>query len=157
MPHAEYEVYGPRSKATISRSSGARRLRARDAAVMPAASPPMTTSRSVTRVYGSRGRLRAQAAQRLDHGLGLGDEPPTERPRRYELLDRARSLPGRVALAIGVDARRLVTAGEVQRPLLHRLHDLLRERAHLAGVVVVVLSRLVPDRAQRLAGERATD
>jgi hypothetical protein len=44
MPQAEYEVWGLRSKATMSNSD--RRRRACDAALMPAASPPMTTSRS---------------------------------------------------------------------------------------------------------------
>src|SRR5215471_15377055 len=156
MPHAEYEVYGPRSKATISRSSGCRRRRARDAAVMPAASPPMTTSRSVTPSCASRRGLRPQAADRLDHSLRLGDEPAYELARRDELLDRARSLPGGVALPIGVDIGRLA-AGEVKRPFLHRLHDLLRERTHLGGMVVVVLGRLVPDGAQRLARECAAD
>src|SRR5215207_1934578 len=157
MPHAEYEVYGPRSKATISRSSGSRRRRARDAAVMPAASPPMTTSRSVTPRRGSRRRLCPQAAERLDHGFGLGHEPPHEFPRRHEGVDGARPLPGRVALAVGVDAGGLVAAGEVQRPLLHRLEDLLRERLELLGVLVVVLRGLVAHRAQRLAGERPAD
>src|SRR4051794_9888101 len=44
MPHAEYEVYSPRSKATTSRS-GSRR-RALVAALIPAASPPTIASRS---------------------------------------------------------------------------------------------------------------
>src|SRR5919107_6367710 len=43
MPHAGYDVYGPRSNATISRS-GSRR-RAALAALMPAASPPTIASR----------------------------------------------------------------------------------------------------------------
>lgn len=46
MPQAEYEVKWPRSNTTISRSSGPFILRACDAADIPAASPPMTTSRS---------------------------------------------------------------------------------------------------------------
>ncbi len=46
MPHAEYDVARPRSKATISRSSALRRLRAWLAALIPAASPPTTTSLS---------------------------------------------------------------------------------------------------------------
>src|SRR5262245_43470362 len=131
MPHAEYDVYGPRSNATISSSSGLRRRRARAAAVMPAASPPMTTSRSVTRRCRSRGRLCAQAAERLDHGFGLGHEPPDELARRHEFLDRARPLARRVALTVGVDAGGFVAAGEVQRAFLHRPHDLPRERAPL--------------------------
>lgn len=47
MPQAEYEEKWPRSKATMLSSSGPFSLRACDAADMPAASPPMTTSRSV--------------------------------------------------------------------------------------------------------------
>src|SRR3954452_24495857 len=43
MPHAEYDVYGPRSNATTSRS-GSRRL-AVLAALIPAASPPTIASR----------------------------------------------------------------------------------------------------------------
>src|SRR3954452_13953414 len=43
MPHAEYDVYGPRSNATTSRS-GSRR-RAVLAALIPAASPPMIARR----------------------------------------------------------------------------------------------------------------
>src|SRR3954447_25464893 len=43
MPHAEYEVYGPHSKATTSRS-GSRRF-AVLAALIPAASPPTIASR----------------------------------------------------------------------------------------------------------------
>src|SRR4051794_22766900 len=43
MPHAEYDVYGPRSKATTS-SFGSRRF-AVLAALMPAASPPTIASR----------------------------------------------------------------------------------------------------------------
>src|SRR5512135_2244409 len=48
MPQAEYDVKPPRSNATISRSSGPRRRRACDAALIPAASAPMTTIRSRT-------------------------------------------------------------------------------------------------------------
>src|SRR5947199_44040 len=157
MPHAEYDVYGPRSKATISRSSGSRRRRARAAAVIPAASPPMTTSRSVTRRGGSCRRLRPQAAERLDHCLGLGDEPPHELARGHEGVDGARSLSGRIALAVGVDAGGLVPTRQVQRAFLHRLEQLLRERPQVIGVIVVVLRGLVADGPQRLARERPAD
>src|SRR3954453_9439081 len=44
MPQAEYDVYGPRSKATISSPSS--RRRALVAALIPAASPPTMASRS---------------------------------------------------------------------------------------------------------------
>src|SRR3954465_7742576 len=43
MPHAEYDVYGPRSKATTSRSRS--RRFAVLAALIPAASPPTIASR----------------------------------------------------------------------------------------------------------------
>ena len=46
MPQAEYEAWWPRSSATTSRSSPRSRL-ACDAAVIPAASPPTTTTRSL--------------------------------------------------------------------------------------------------------------
>ncbi|GHB81186.1 hypothetical protein GCM10010347_59990 [Streptomyces cirratus] len=46
MPHAEYEVKCPRSKAVIASSSGPFNRRAWEAAAIPAASPPTTTSRS---------------------------------------------------------------------------------------------------------------
>src|SRR5918994_4838085 len=49
MPHAEYDVYGPRSKATTSRS-GSRRFAA-EAALRPAASPPMIARRMRATVY----------------------------------------------------------------------------------------------------------
>src|SRR5437660_1770741 len=104
MPHAEYDVYGPRSNATISRSSGSRRRRARAAAVMPAASPPMTTSRSVTRGGGSCRRLRPQAAERLDHGLGLGAE--RERRRQAEAAEQATGGHNRNAGTARADHRR---------------------------------------------------
>ncbi|GAA3933813.1 hypothetical protein GCM10022244_47870 [Streptomyces gulbargensis] len=47
IPHAEYEENRPRSNATISNSPARLSLRACEAADIPAASPPMTTSRSV--------------------------------------------------------------------------------------------------------------
>src|SRR5207247_7649251 len=124
---------------------------------MPAASPPMTTSRSVTRRRGSRGRLRPQAAEGLDDGLGLGDEPPHELARRDEGVDGARSLAGRVALAVGVDAGSFVPARQVQRAFLHRLEELVRERPQLTWVVVVVLRGLVADGPERLAREGPAD
>src|SRR5262245_41274291 len=43
MPHAEYDVYAPRSKAITRNAPPSRRL-ACAAAAMPAASPPTTTS-----------------------------------------------------------------------------------------------------------------
>ena len=45
MPHAEYDVTRPRSNITMSRSG--RALAACDAALPPAASPPITTRRWV--------------------------------------------------------------------------------------------------------------
>src|SRR6266508_1602451 len=114
MPHAEYEVYSPRSNATISSSlvSGTRR-RACAAAVMPPASPPTTTRRRVT--ARSRACRCPQAAELRDHGLG----------RRAELVDRAGSLPGRVALPVGVDAGGEIATGEMQRALFDRLEQLI--------------------------------
>src|SRR5262249_18128116 len=143
IPHAEYDVYGPRSKATISSSSGSRRRRAREAAVMPAASPPMTTSRSVTRWRGSRGCWRPQAAERLDHSLGFGHEPPHELAGGDEVLDGAGALPGRVALAFGIDVGRLA-AREVQRAFLDRLEDLFRERPEVLSAPLPLLRAPVP-------------
>src|SRR5688500_6056320 len=49
MPQAEKDVYGPRSKATTS-SRLSRRLAA-EAALMPAASPPMIARRMEATVY----------------------------------------------------------------------------------------------------------
>src|SRR5579859_749603 len=48
IPQAEYELYAPRSNATISTASPAIRL-ACEAALIPAASAPMTMIRSVMR------------------------------------------------------------------------------------------------------------
>ena len=50
MPHAEYDVHDPRSSTTSSSSRPVRVAvrSACDAALMPAASPPMTTILSVT-------------------------------------------------------------------------------------------------------------
>ena len=57
MPQAEYDVARPRSNMTTSRSG--RRLRACDAALPPAASPPMTTTRVPTgSTLGHRRRRR---------------------------------------------------------------------------------------------------
>src|SRR5688572_23971617 len=58
MPHAEYDTCRPRSSATTSRPSPASRL-ACEAADIPAASPPTTTTRWVMRV-----RLRAPHPRR---------------------------------------------------------------------------------------------
>src|SRR2546423_4530333 len=57
--------------------------------------PPRSTLFPYTTLF------RSQAAERLDHGLGLGDEPPHELARGDQGVDGARSLSGRVALAVG--------------------------------------------------------
>jgi hypothetical protein len=49
MPQAEYEVWGPRSKTTMS-NSGRRRF-ACEAALIPAASPPMTTNLALPMLF----------------------------------------------------------------------------------------------------------
>src|SRR5918995_537371 len=132
---------------------------------IPSASTPGTSGRKgtapVATTSWSNGSSRPAWPRRApgdpDPVFPCAQNPPDEPPRRHEGVDRARPLPGRVALAVGVDAGGLVAAGEVQRPLLHRLEDLLRERLELLGVLVVVLRGLVAHRAQRLAGERPAD
>jgi hypothetical protein len=46
MPQAEYEVWMPLSKTTISRCGSS--LRTKEAQLIPAASPPMITSRDIS-------------------------------------------------------------------------------------------------------------
>src|SRR4051794_2674550 len=72
MPQAEYEVARPRSNMTTSRSG--RRFLACDAALPPAASPPMTTTRLPTGCT-----LGHRAAGGVSGGLVTGgrpDDPP---------------------------------------------------------------------------------
>src|SRR5688572_22678879 len=85
MPQAENETSGPCSRTTMSSSLAVLRRRAWAAALMPAASPPMTTSRSlVTRVrVSSPGPVRVPCAQLVHRpggggelGAGLADGPP---------------------------------------------------------------------------------
>src|SRR4051794_7240943 len=74
MPHAEYDVYGPRSNATTSRS-GSRR-RAALAALIPAASPP---------TIASRGAIVAQTVP------AAGDWSVVSLPRQRQLAHPSRS------------------------------------------------------------------
>ena len=61
-------------------------------------------------------RRLSEAAERLDHGFGFGDEPPHELARGHEFVDGARALTRGVALAVGVDAGGLVAARGAGRP-----------------------------------------
>src|SRR3954454_1412309 len=79
MPHAEYDVYGPRSKATTSRSRS--RRFAVIAALIPAASPPTIASR------------RAIVARTLPAAGHSSHAPPPERSGRAVSVPTALGAP----------------------------------------------------------------
>src|ERR1700755_404331 len=78
IPQDEKELYAPRSNATISTASPAIRL-ACEAALIPAASAPMTTIRSVMGsvhpLPGSLHRVRRHRSGRPSGGTDLGSGP----------------------------------------------------------------------------------
>src|SRR5713226_8240983 len=142
----------------MSSWSAATRRRAVAAAVIPAASPPMTTSRSVTGpAVADSGPAGGSCDGRGRAGQGLLrflDEPVDQLAGGDDVVDRADALPRGVALPVGVDAGGVVPEGEVHESTAGRHPDLVRERLELFGVLLVVLGGLVPPRTEGLAGER---
>ena len=137
MPHAEYDVKWPRSKATISRSPRSRRRRAWDAAAIPAASPPMTISRCR---HGSPSLSRAARAAGL----------PRERPRTtsarvcpVRAYSRAAAGPPRLPCRRS-PASRSVTSAQVAVPFQRRAEPLDQLVEQLPGRPQLAVARSTP-------------
>src|SRR5450759_3338434 len=114
---------------------------------MPAASPPITTSRSVTRAAlgGARRRAARDRGSRDGRGragegpFGFVDEAVHELGGRDDVVDCPDALTGRVALAVGVDPGGVVTERQMHEAPHGRHADLFGERLELLGVLLVVL------------------